>query len=65
MEPLEKAAAKERMREGGKKGGKTAGRGRSNSSVEIFHKPIGPKTRDKIGAVAGVSGRAVAGLSRC
>ena len=43
LEPIEKAAAKERMSRGGK-------------GVENFHTLPG-KTRDKIGAFAGVSGR--------
>jgi ParB family chromosome partitioning protein len=45
IEPIEKAVAKERMSEGAK-------------GVETFHSLPG-KTRDKIGALAGVSGRTV------
>lgn len=45
LEPIEKAAAKARMSDGAK-------------GVETFHTPPG-KTRDKIGAFAGVSGRTI------
>ena len=45
LEPVEKAAAKARMSNGAK-------------GVEIFH-PLKGKTRDKLGAFAGVSGRTV------
>jgi N6-adenosine-specific RNA methylase IME4 len=46
IEPIEKAAAKERQ-------------GTRNDLVENFHNVEGGKTRDKIGAFAGVSGRTI------
>jgi N6-adenosine-specific RNA methylase IME4/ParB-like chromosome segregation protein Spo0J len=52
MEPIEKAAAKERMSEGG-------GDQRSPDRVGKISTPDVGKTRDKIGAFAGVSGRTV------
>src|SRR2546428_8697036 len=50
IEPVEKAAAKERQVEGGRSGGKAGGKLPQASTG---------KSRDKIGAFAGVSGRTV------
>jgi len=52
LEPVEKAAAKERMKAGG-------GDQRSPDRVEKVSTPDAGKTRNKIGAFAGVSGRTV------
>jgi ParB-like chromosome segregation protein Spo0J len=52
LEPIEKAAAKARMSEGG-------GDQRSADRVGKISTPDAGKTRDKIGAFAGVSGRTV------
>jgi hypothetical protein len=53
VKPLEEAAAKERQREGGKRGGEASGK---------FPEAPKAQTRDKVGAFAGYSGRHYAAI---
>jgi Lar family restriction alleviation protein len=63
------AEAKERQREGGKKGGQTAGRGRpkgadSAGSTGATTKPKATQARDQAAAIAGTNGRYVSDAER-
>ena len=60
---IQAKAANERQREGRRKGGETAGRGRKKSQADSLVAPSPPsnagKARDKAGALVGVSGKSV------